>query len=66
MLDWIIWNRTICIKMDLALNNRQRLICHKTQPTNQIKSMLNLNILKENVETFNDPIFNLILTIDST
>ena len=25
----------ICIKMDLALNNQQRLICHKTQPTNQ-------------------------------
>ena len=24
-----------CIKMDLALNNLQRLICHKTQPTNQ-------------------------------
>ena len=21
--------------MDLALNNQQRLICHKTQPTNQ-------------------------------
>ena len=30
----------ICIKMDLALNNLQRLICHKTQPTNQpIKSI---------------------------
>ena len=26
---------TICIKMDLTLNNLQRLICHKTQPTNQ-------------------------------
>ena len=25
----------ICIKMDLALNNLQRLICHKTQTTNQ-------------------------------
>ena len=25
-------NRTICIKMDLALNNLQRLICHKIQP----------------------------------
>ena len=24
----------IYIKMDLALNNLQRLICHKTQPTN--------------------------------
>ena len=27
--------QTICIKMDLALNNLQRLICRKTQPTNQ-------------------------------
>ena len=26
---------TICIKMDLALNNLQWLIYHKTQPTNQ-------------------------------
>ena len=25
---------TTCIKMDLALNNLQRLICHKTQTTN--------------------------------
>ena len=25
----------ICIKMDLALNNLQRLIGHKIQPTNQ-------------------------------
>ena len=25
----------IYIKMDLALNNLQRLICHETQPTNQ-------------------------------
>ena len=23
----------ICLNMDLALNNLQRLICHKTQPT---------------------------------
>ena len=25
----------MCIKMDLALNNLQRLICYKTQTTNQ-------------------------------
>ena len=25
----------ICIKMDLALNNLQWLICHKTETTNQ-------------------------------
>ena len=36
MLNWIVWNRTIFIKMDLALNNLQRLIYHKTQTTNQI------------------------------
>ena len=35
MLNWIVWNRTICIKMDLALNDLQRLICDKNQPTNQ-------------------------------
>ena len=35
MLNWIVWNRTICIKMDLALNNLQRLICHKLWPINQ-------------------------------
>ena len=34
MLNWIVWNRTDYLhKMDLALNNQQRLICHKTQPT---------------------------------
>ena len=33
--NWIVWNRTIFIKMDLALNNLQRLIRHKTQTTNQ-------------------------------
>ena len=35
MLNWIVWNRTFFIKIDLALNNIQRLICHKIQPTNQ-------------------------------
>ena len=29
---------TIWIKMDVALNNLERLICHKTQPTNQATS----------------------------
>ena len=36
MLNWIVWKWTICIKMDLALNNLQRLICHKTQINNQL------------------------------
>ena len=36
MLNWIVRNRTeYCIKMDLVLNNLQRLICNKTKPTNQ-------------------------------
>ena len=37
MLNWIVWNRTDYLykKIDLALNNLQRLICHKTQPTQQ-------------------------------
>ena len=34
MLDWIVFNGTDYLhEMDLALNNLQRLICHKTQPT---------------------------------
>ena len=29
MLNWIVWNRTVYMyKMDLALNNQQRLLCH--------------------------------------
>ena len=35
MLNWIVWNRTVIyIKMDLAMNKLQRLICHKTQQPN--------------------------------
>ena len=44
MLNWIIWNRTVyCLKMDSALNNLQRLICHKTQTkkTNKTKVAIN-------------------------
>ena len=33
---------TICIKIDLALNNLQRLICHKTQPTNQLLLLMSV------------------------
>ena len=36
MLKWTVWNRTVYLyKMDLALNNLQRLICHKTQSNKQ-------------------------------
>ena len=43
ILNWIVWNRIIFIKMDLALNNIQRLIYHNPQTTNQPKSVLILN-----------------------
>ena len=34
MLNWTVFNRTDYLhKMDLALNNLQRLICHKTKQT---------------------------------
>ena len=37
MLYWIAWNRTVYLYiMDLALNNLQGLICHKTQTNKQI------------------------------
>ena len=40
MLNWIVWKRTdICKKMDLALNNLQWLICHKTQTNKQYNTM---------------------------
>ena len=46
----------ICIKMDLALNNLQRLICHKTQPTNEntkwFQVLLILNIFLSIVYLF--------------
>ena len=37
MLNWIVWNRTdyFFYKVDLALNNLQRLICRKTPTTNK-------------------------------
>ena len=34
MLNWTVFN--IYIKMDLALNNLQRLICHKTKPNQHL------------------------------
>ena len=37
MLNWIVRNRTDYLyKLDLALNNQQRLIYHKTQTTKEI------------------------------
>ena len=46
MLNWIVLNRTdYLFKMYLALNNLQRLICHKTQQTkpNQTDRLVRLN-----------------------
>ena len=37
--EWFKIELIICIKMDLALNNRQRLICHKIQ-TNKHRGQL--------------------------
>ena len=42
MLNWIIH-----IKMDLALNNLQRLIRHKTQQTKPVQNKINLVLLFE-------------------
>ena len=40
MKNWIVWNRTDYLhKIDLALNNIERLICHKTQTTNHIDGL---------------------------
>ena len=40
MLNWIVLNRTDYLhKMDLALNNLQRLICHKTQQNNKTNQL---------------------------
>ena len=45
MLNWIVWNRTISIKIGLALNNLQMLICHKTnQPTNESSGMYGITL----------------------
>ena len=48
MLKWIVWNRTIYIKMDLALNNLQCLIYHKTKP---IRSLLFVGIYSLRIHT---------------
>ena len=39
----------ICIKMDLALNNLQRLICHKTQQTKPNQKYPHTNQLIDNM-----------------
>ena len=57
MLNRIFWNRTICIKMDLALNNPQGLMCHKSnQPTNLTDR--NLSLLTTTL------LFNLLTKVD--
>ena len=35
--------------MDLALNNLQMLICHKTQPTNHVSNKFNISLLFERI-----------------
>ena len=42
MLNWIVWNRTnYSYKIVLALNNLQKLICHKTQASKQPTNLAN-------------------------
>ena len=47
MLTWIVWNRTIFIKIDLAFNNLQSLICHKTKKKKKKKKNI------DNIVAFN-------------
>ena len=53
MLNQIVWNRTVCIKMDLVLNNLQWLICHKTQPTNQKMMIIHWSWCRKITENVN-------------
>ena len=47
MLNLTVFNRTDYLhKMDLALNNLQRLICHKTNKPNQTKPNQNVVFVK--------------------
>ena len=48
----LIWNRTICLKMDLALNNLQKFICHKTLP-NQL-SLSNSCQYQQSIHSWQD------------
>ena len=41
-VTWFSIEQIIYIKMDLALNNLQRLICHKTQQTKPNRSRFEL------------------------
>ena len=46
MLNWIVWNRTVFMnKMDLALNNLQRLMCHKTK-SNLLTNIKNILLIR--------------------
>ena len=63
MLDWIIWNRTICIKIDLALNNLQRFIRYKTQPINPLGKYIFLSLYIRLREAWNLIFFKLIICL---
>ena len=57
----IVRNRTDYLyKIDLALNNLQRLICHKpltNQPTNQLTSLLVHGVIKSKLHTFKGNVY---------
>ena len=58
MLNWIVWNVTDYLhKNGFGLNNLQRLICHKTQPTKPNQTWLFNCVYLENV--FTNHIFNI-------
>ena len=52
MLNWIVWNEVlIIIKMNLALNNLQSLLCHKT---NTNKYTLNATVKSQKYNLVSD------------
>ena len=62
----------ICIKLELALNNLRKLICHKPQTTNQLILFITDHLGESNIFfdfVFKDkkkPVFSLILLQGST
>ena len=46
LTELFVIEQIICIKVDLALNNQQRLICHKTRkPINQSTNHLSIHLI---------------------
>ena len=59
--NWTLVSRVMGKHSDLGLNNLQRLICHKTQPTNQPIYLINSSLLDYSISQFfytHAPIYN--------